>query len=134
MSKTFKILYDSYFPFIAFPIGMGVVWLLFDMPINIGALLGINLGYIYGFFNYRFSYIDKICIENDILHIVSINRFLQKNSGQFEIKKISNVKIYYIKWYRATGRIEFNIDDEHKSYKFFKTEQEMLLRTQLKDS
>ena len=81
MSKTFKILYDSYFPFIGFPIGMGVVWLLFDMPINIGALLGINLGYIYGFFNYRFSYIDKICIENDILHIVSINRFLQKNSG-----------------------------------------------------
>jgi len=55
VSKTFKILYDNYFPFIGFPICLGIVWLLFDMPINIGALLGINLGYIYGFFNYRFG-------------------------------------------------------------------------------
>ena len=134
MNRTFKILFNSYFNFISFPIGVGLVSLLFNKSLDAGLLIGFTLGSIYGFFTFRYSYIDKIWIENDKLHIESVNRFLQKKSFQFEMEKISNLKIYYIKWYRETGRMEFNIEEEHKSYKFFKTEEQMVLLQKLNDS
>lgn len=134
MNRTFKILFNNYFNFIGFPFGAGLVSLLFNKPIDAGLLIGFALGTIYSFFSFRYTYIDKIWIENDKLHIESINRFLQKKSCQFEMEKISNIKIYYIKWYRETGRMEFNIYDEHKSYKFFKTEEQMVVQQQFKES
>jgi hypothetical protein len=113
--------------------GLGIVWLLFDMPIDIVVLLGLTLGYIYAFFNFRFSYINKIWIENDILNLESKNAFLQSRKDQFEMEKLSNVKIFYKKWYTDFGRIEFNIDDNHKSYIFFKSDEQMVLQQQLKE-
>jgi hypothetical protein len=134
MKKRFKILYNSYFIFIAVPVILIIVSWLLEIPLDIAGIIGFGLGSIYGFFSFKFSYIDKIWIENDVLHIESTNAFLQSRKNQFEIDEMSNVKIFYKKWYNDFGRIEFNIEGMHKRYSFFKTEQEMLLRTQLKDS
>ncbi|MEM0517956.1 MULTISPECIES: hypothetical protein [Aequorivita] len=50
------------------------------------------------------------------------------------MEKISHIKIFNKKWYNDFGRIEFNIEGAHKRYNFFKTEEQMVLQQQLKDS
>lgn len=134
MKKRFKILYNSYFIFIAVPVILMIVSWLLEIPLDIAGIIGFGLGSIYGFFSFRFSYIEKIWIENDVLHIESKNAFLQSRKNQFEMDEISNVKIFYKKWYNDFGRSEFNIEGMHKRYNFFKTEEQMVCQLHLKES
>lgn len=134
MNRTCKILYNSYIIFIAAPVLTIIISLFIEIPINIAGIIGFGLGSIYGFFSFRFSYINEIWIENDMLHIESKNAFLQTRKNQFEMKEISNLKIFYKKWYNDFGRIEFNIEGFHKRYIFFKTEEQMVVQQQLKES
>ena len=125
MNRNFIIIYKTFYFLIVMLILYLTDLLFFDF--NNWIYLGWLIGSVFTKFWSKPLYIDQIEAKNSILTINFINPLLKKGIEEYDVEKISNIRIKNQTFSTKYGKFEFDFDGLHKKYACLKKDHEMVI-------